>query len=868
MLRRKGILSVTTISPYAGTVASFHQQPLSIESQKYYLRKMEEEPFSRRNFCNSTPFSMRKRDEDFYGVPHAYKKHREHRDRDKGIGKGRIKGKGKRGARHGLRITIARKESSATVAGNSSFRQSNGAVNMMDSDTKLERHSNTFGAEEKPKDPEDVIRAQKQVEKLMRIEDEVKALMETYQKALGTTILVYDNETGKSNDTNKSSISASTLIDTEDLFRQLCIKQRQLVAGWSWMRPLQRNRLWKWSEDAKSNTLPPDLAMDALKKLESLRQRRAVLIKSSILAGDEVANTGSKMFEWVSKNVFGLSEDQKQPISVKALSDLNAHTSPDFTASARLYHGILNSYDWWQGLISKQMLPKYLEDVLVSMSYNFTNGNPNVKPDTKAYSHLIMCYQHSNQLDDAKKSAKVLDSMLDSTRQDFENDLELVCRPTPTTFDHVLSAFYHSALHAQDNDNDAVLTALKEAEKVLTLMEHQEAYLGEGTLDHGSAHESEELKPYHTMLKLYRVISPSLLTDYQEKIDDLMVRMIGKDLYENLLRSDGGTVPPEFSHHILQDLVHSFASARDRECLDKAKVLLEKMGKTRSAALQKDPNFTSWNPKFPFSSSYNSVIMGCVLYGDDVISRSIKLKKPVSKERKLLYQDAIYAMRLLDSMLGSESSLPQLHTYSRLVRLLSNSMSRNAGKRAEEVLSRMEVQRAFSMDMRSIKDVDLGVKIKQAALECWAVSAAAGLPRAAMSASLLFHRLDERLNQELGGNPERRQAKIFFYNAVIKACSETTLQNEKVEALEIAFDMYNRICADEIAPTSLTFVLLLKCCQLLPPSSQDRVMKLSKEIFGEACSNGRVSRHVLFMLRRVNNSLVSFMSLIYCLICV
>ncbi len=818
---------------------------ITTKRQEYYGRKIEGEPFSRRFFHNCASLSMRKRDEDFYGVPHAYKKHREYRDRDKGMGKGRLKAKGKRGARYGLRTTNERKESSTTFVGDSSSRQSNFTLNIMDSESKLE----------KPKDKEDVVRAQKQIEKLMHIEDEVKELMRTYQKTLGTTILVNENMTANSDKTDISKISASKLVDTEDLFRQVAIKQRQLVAGWSWMRPLQRNRLWKWSDDAKSSTLPPVLAMNAIKTLESLRQRRADLITNSFSAGDEGTNAGAKMFEWVSANVFGLSEGQKTPLSAETLGELNAHTSSDFTASVRLYHGILNSYDWWQGLIPKQMLIKHIEDVLSCMSTNFTNGNPNVKPDTKAYSRLIICHQDPNK----KRSA--LDTMLEQTRQDFDNDMEMVCRPTPTTFDYVLSAFYNTALHAQENDNDAVLIALKEAEEVLNLMEQQEADLG-GTIDHGTAYESEKLKPYHTMLKLYRVISPSLLADYPKKIDDLMVRMIGKDAYENLLRSDGGTVPPEFSHHIVQDLVHSFASARDRECLDKAKVLLEKMGKTRSAALQNDPNLLTWNPKFPFSSSYNSVIMGCVLYGDDILTRSVNSKRPDSKERKLLYQDAIYAMRLLDSMLGSESSLPQLHTYSRLVRLLSNSMSRDAGKRAEEVLSRMEMQHAFSMGMRSIKDVDLGVKIKQAALECWAVSAAAGLPRAAMSASLLFHRLDERLNQELGGNPERRQAKIFFYNAVIKACSETTLQSEKVEALEIAFDMYNRICADQIAPTSLTFVLLLKCCQLLPPSSQDRVMKLSKEIFGEACSNGRVSRHVLFMLRRVNISLVRFMYLV------
>ena len=160
----------------------------------------------------------------------------------------------------------------------------------------------------------------------------------------------------------------------------------------------------------------------------------------------------------------------------------------------------------------------------------------------------------------------------------------------------------------------------------------------------------------------------------------------------------------------------------------------------------------------------------------------------------------------------------------------------------------------------SSKDFEFRLKQWQSALDCWSVSASAGRPGAARSAFQFFERLNGRLNHELGGpnsSSSKRQNKIFVYNSVLKACSNTIVPSDKSEAMEIAFELYNRLSDENIEPTPSTFVSLLRCCQLLPPASRDQVMTLSREIFIAACSNGCVSSHVLFLLKLVNRSLVS-----------
>ena len=88
--------------------------------------------------------------------------------------------------------------------------------------------------------------------------------------------------------------------------------------------------------------------------------------------------------------------------------------------------------------------------------------------------------------------------------------------------------------------------------------------------------------------------------------------------------------------------------------------------------------------------------------------------------------------------------------------------------------------------------------------------------------------------------------------AIIRACARTCIDNDKPEALEIAFEAYNNMLEENIALSPYTYVQLLKCCQLVDPSAHDQALKLSREIFQAACFHGLVSRHVMHSLKKIN----------------
>jgi len=952
----------------------------------------------RRHLHNSVAVHMtRIEDKPFTGVPHAYRIYREdkHQQYNKSHNyKGERKG-GRRGSGGGS-------------SGGGRGRQTNYSHYSMDKRRSVRsRDGRDFygglggggGDRENSKNNSESFSAssRKKIESLEKLAFEVRKLMETYEEALGTSIM--DNETRKeverttrgkgnvrskytsilpprpskksSHDTTKTGVSderdngsypspkaemetemeaklttSLKLIETEDVYRQICIKLRQLIAGWTWIRPFPRNRL-RWSEDMKRNTLPPVMAGKVIQQLEALRRQRAFLISNlmeeeqksskSTIGGtsadkdksspmSQITSTESGMFQWISdqfssssvENVSDENDEAKHAstktpaaLSPDSLSQLTAHVSPDFTATTQLYNEILSVHGFWRDRIPRDTFPTQIEEVVRQMNHNYygTNGsavyvsgsgdggeenefgfdrNPNVKPDESVYRFLITSHQHTKVLDDAMKSARILNLMLadsngdvsvrmEESKNDESNFDSLVspCQPTRKTFVAVLAGFLDcdsvQQEQASDDNRRIRIAAIKEAYKVLDLMEKNLPNSVDALPTHHHDHNSDSsgpndesetigdrLKPYQSVLRMISLVGLDKQADYFFNLQELLTKMVGKEYRSYLLSPNQSKMiidTSKITPLIMHDFVHAFSIAKGRKSLETSKLLLEKMEKTRAEFLKEDGKAKGlgWNPHFPSQSTYNAVIMGHFYddYGGGTRTKS------ASKEVKtMILNDANYTSGLLDAMLQHEPSLPQHYTYTRLLRIWNNSLSTEAGPKGEEIISRLEMCAIFSK--MSSKELEFRLKQWQAALECWAVSASAGRPGSARSAFRFFERLNERLNHELGGpnsSSSKRQNKIFFYNAVLKACSDTIVSSDKSEAMEIAFEMYNRISDENIVPTSSTFVSLLRCCQLLPPASRDQVMTLSREIFIAACSNGCVSSHVLFVLSHVNRSL-------------
>jgi hypothetical protein len=512
-----------------------------------------------------------------------------------------------------------------------------------------------------------------------------------------------------------------------------------------------------------------------------------------------------------------------------------------------------------------------MESLLDNMRDSARRGNPNVDPDIKIYHRMMEFYKDSTNFVEVSKNVKLLKEMLEIEEINGEglNDAKALksdssCRPTIETYNLAVSGF-----HGIGSTVDIKMKAIEAADEVLRLMEEEHCSTGIGVKSSASASgrsqnarngkeqqfetNAELIKlgicdPYRAMLQNLIAVGPKALPDYQRRVDDLMERMMGKRAYGYLLEDNGALIDiSKIDHLVLHDLIHTFSITNDKKQLAKARILLKKMEATRDAALQ-GVAALAWPEKFPVANSYKSVIIGILHSTIDADDEKI-FNKVASIE------DALYATELLDTILQEKPALRNSFSCYRVIRLWGATNSKEAGRRGEEILGRLEMSQLINGDPRSDQSSmrDVVLRSKQSTVENWSTSAAAGEPGAAKSASMFLDRMKERLDYEIGSFDERsRRERGFFYIAVIRACAETVLDEDKDHALEIAFSTYNTMVEEEVILTPYVFVQMMKCCQLVAPSSHYQALKLSKEVFQAACSNGLVNKHVLFLLKQVN----------------
>jgi hypothetical protein len=775
----------------------------------------------------------------------------------------------------------------------------------------------------------------KKIERLQVIQDEVRDLMQDYE----TQLQLSNNNKSLSQPPPQSqplqqplqdlhlhldpTTLAENLLRTEDSYRKTCIKLRQLVAGWSWVKPYPKYYAEQWAKNYdEKNPLPLVSAVHYLNMLEDMRMRRSDLIQYCVVqhgmdvdeigdgtaTGDvqkqeDVQGDGQSrgLFQWFtdafsnvvssdsngqstgtgSSNAHGASRENSHGDSSagstsaqkKTMMDLSAHMSPDCTANVRLYDAVLNNCIQWRHIpVSMQggqesdndKHQPQMEPLLSSMRYYAKRGNPNVQPDMKIYHKMMEFYKDSANFSEVSKSVTLLKDMMvigkdDSDAKELDQDasgLNTSCRPTIETYTLAVSGF-----HGIGSTVDVKVEALEAADEVLRLMEEEYSYSSVG-VDSNAVDPSETTEkgrkrkfetndelvklgvcdPYRGMLQNLIAVGPKVLPDYQQRVDDLMERMMGRKAYEDLLEDNDLLIDTsKMDHLILHDLIHIFTITNEKSQIAKARIILKKMEATRDSTVD---SALMWPDNFPVSNSYKSIIIG-------ILHSTIDSDEGKSVNGVASLDDALYATELLDTILRDKPSSRNSYSCYRCIRLWGATNSKEAGRMGEEILGRLEISQVINGDELSMRDVVM--RSKQSSLENWSSSAAAGEPGAARSAASLLDRMKERLDNEIDSTDERsKREKGFFYIAVIRACAETVLDEDKENALEIAFDTYNTMVEESLTLTPYVFVQLMKCCQLVAPSSHDQALKLSKEVFQAACSNGLVNRHVLFLLKQIN----------------
>ena len=301
-----------------------------------------------------------------------------------------------------------------------------------------------------------------------------------------------------------------------------------------------------------------------------------------------------------------------------------------------------------------------------------------------------------------------------------------------------------------------------------------------------------------------------VVPDLCSRVDALMIQFIGEGAFLKLIGEDDSASVSDIKEvdlAICHLMIEIYNRKKDKRYANRAKAILRYM-----EAMVKDSKWNS-NSIFPCTNTYNSVI------------------KCMHLERTIVNAEA--ANELLDSMVRRQYSMPNRTTFNGILSLWSCSDSAEAGEKASAILARMELHDVLQTD----SSVRPTVRSYELALKCWSLASSKGYPSAAKRAYGLLKTMEAQcskvvLKEPLGGsifrenfmqpynNELRPEPSIYSY--VIYAASKTISEDDKSEAFQIAFDVYNKLIDRKLLPTKMMFLNLINCCHLVPETRSDQ----------------------------------------------
>lgn len=144
------------------------------------------------------------------------------------------------------------------------------------------------------------------------------------------------------------------------------------------------------------------------------------------------------------------------------------------------------------------------------------------------------------------------------------------------------------------------------------------------------------------------------------------------------------------------------------------------------------------------------------------------------------------------------------------------------------------------------KDFKPNTRTHTSVIDAWAKSGEHGSAR----------RAEEILNSmqanfEASGDPDVRP-NVHSANAVCNACAFTKVPDDKPEALEIAFRVFDWLCQQQdLHADAYTYTILLSvCANLLPKDDRATRFAHARAFFERCCEEGCVNDYVLRKLRQ------------------
>ena len=228
----------------------------------------------------------------------------------------------------------------------------------------------------------------------------------------------------------------------------------------------------------------------------------------------------------------------------------------------------------------------------------------------------------------------------------------------------------------------------------------------------------------------------------------------------------------------------------------------------------------------PDTISFNAVL--------DAWARSGDRNAPRRCEQILDHMDELYRA-------GNHGVKPDTYTYNTLINAWAKSSMNGAASRAEQVLQVMEKRyrdgdAAFKPNTRTYTSV----------IDAWAKSSER---QAARRCESILNGMIKRY--EATGDDDARP-NVHTANAVCNACAFSKHEDDRGEALQIAFRVFEWLTTQtDLQPDSYTYTILLSVCANLIPRHETATRYAHARAFFDSCRDaGYVNDYVLRKLRQ------------------
>jgi len=472
------------------------------------------------------------------------------------------------------------------------------------------------------------------------------------------------------------------------------------------------------------------------------------------------------------------------------------------------------------------------EKLLSKMHKLYENGDVHVKPNVVTYGAVIDAYAKSGEKFAAARADALLAKMIHLHQMDSSTHSDL--SPNTYVFNTVINAHAKSKAHDAASKAEEMLLAMNRLHLQGIPNLKPDAFTYTAVIDawaksgyRGAAARADQL--LDTMESKYLAgdvgLKPNTFT-YNAVI--------------NALAKSGEPSAAARAERVLHNMVnrHKHGASDDVKptTINFNSVLdaWAKSGGGRKAA-ERAEEILEWMDRLYKSGNYSvrpdTITFNAVL---DAWARSGDRMAAHRAEQILDHMDELYRA-------GNQGVKPDTYTYNTLINAHAKSSEKGSAARAEHVLQVMK-QRYLDGD----GDFKPNTRTHTSVIDAWAKSGEKGAAR----------RAEQILNSMIASFEESgdydSKPNVHTANAVCNACAFTRREEDRHDALQIAFRVYDWL-ADQpnMEPDAYTYTILLSVCSNLLPR-EDRPSRFShaKSFFEKCCESGHVNDYVLRKLRQ------------------